>query len=299
MNNSTKNILGNKVNKLFPNLAKNKISPPSKKGRIIKIVLLVLLLIIIALLLYYVIKKTIAYFKLECDNKVNYFTYLFGSSQDICRTIEIINIVDNNPNNPPLPPNLMNPSDNKENQERKERHEHKEHHEHKENIIDDIENIFHRDEVFHIENQDFTYDQAKCKCKAYNARLAKKEEVFDAYNKGANWCSYGWTEGQNAFYPVQKCYWDKMQEENSRIEDPNKKRYCGLAGVNGGYFDNPYLKFGINCYGKKPAGEVVIPKKPECQHKDKDFCQLSGNEFSSMKLDSDNITGFSDSKWNM
>jgi hypothetical protein len=280
-NNSSKNILGNKVNKLFPNLANNKNGPPSNSRRIIKIVLSVLLLLIILIILYIVVKRTIEYFQLDCTNKVNYFSYLFGRSPQICGTIEIINITDQDPSKEA-------PKDHP-----------KESHQVQDNIINEIENVFHHDEVFHIGNQDFTYDQAKCKCKAYNARLARKDEVVDAYNKGANWCSYGWSEGQNAFYPVQKCYWDNMQEENSRIEDPNKKRYCGMAGVNGGYFDNPNLKFGVNCYGKKPQGEVVQPKRPECPHKEKDFCTLSNNEFSSMKLDTDMITGFNDTKWNM
>ena len=28
---------------------------------------------------------------------------------------------------------------------------------------------------------------------------------------------------------------------------------CGVAGINGGYFDNPDLRFGVNCYGVKPT----------------------------------------------
>ena len=30
---------------------------------------------------------------------------------------------------------------------------------------------------------------------------------------------------------------------------------CGRPGVNGGYFDNPNIKFGVNCYGQKPDAE--------------------------------------------
>ena len=32
-----------------------------------------------------------------------------------------------------------------------------------------------------------------------------------------------------------------------------KKNNCGRPGINGGYIDNPYIKFGVNCYGKKPT----------------------------------------------
>ena len=33
----------------------------------------------------------------------------------------------------------------------------------------------------------------------------------------------------------------------------NKKNNCGRPGVNGGYIANPYTKFGVNCFGIKPA----------------------------------------------
>ena len=32
---------------------------------------------------------------------------------------------------------------------------------------------------------------------------------------------------------------------------------CGMPGINGGYFDNPELKFGVNCYGVKPSENEV------------------------------------------
>ena len=67
-------------------------------------------------------------------------------------------------------------------------------------------------EVFHISNQNLTYDDAKCKCEAYGGRLATKNEIIEVYNKGAEWCTYGWSEGQNAYYPTQKCTWDKLQK---------------------------------------------------------------------------------------
>ena len=138
-------------------------------------------------------------------------------------------------------------------------------------------------EVFHISNQLYTFEQAKCKCESYGAQLATKNQLIEAYNKGANWCTYGWTEGQNAFYPVQQCYWDK-----------NKS--CGKPGLNGGHFGNPMLKFGVNCYGKKPAGESVNKmKKPYCPPMN--FCKLENNYDASHKLSSDEISPFNEEKW--
>ena len=34
------------------------------------------------------------------------------------------------------------------------------------------------------------------------------------------------------------------------------KNDCGKVGVNGGYFQNPNLRFGVNCYGTKPKTQI-------------------------------------------
>ncbi len=161
--------------------------------------------------------------------------------------------------------------------------------------VSDIQTPLEKEEVFHINNQDYTYDQAKCKCESYGGKLATREQVIDAYNKGASWCSYGWTNGQYAFYPVQQCDWDKMEEENRELP-PHKRQHCGKPGVNGGYFSNPYIKFGVNCYGVKPKGQAVVEKKPYCPPMN--FCKMDKNFEASHKLDTDNVVPFSPEKWN-
>ncbi len=154
-------------------------------------------------------------------------------------------------------------------------------------------------EVFHISNQKYTFDQAKCKCESYGAKLATKQNLIDAYNKGANWCTYGWSEGQNAFYPVQQCEWDKLNEEMKKHPEHSherKKLQCGNPGLNGGHFANAMLKFGVNCYGKKPKGENSNKmKKPYCPPMN--FCKLEDNYDASHKLDSDDIAPFNGEKW--
>ena len=102
------------------------------------------------------------------------------------------------------------------------------------------------DEVFNISNNLYTYDDAQSICTAYGARLATYDEIETAYNKGAEWCSYGWSDGQMIFFPTQKSTWDKLQKTADHKND------CGRPGVNGGYIKNPYVRFGVNCYGKKP-----------------------------------------------
>jgi hypothetical protein len=103
------------------------------------------------------------------------------------------------------------------------------------------------DEVFNVSNNLYTYDDAKSVCSSYGARLANYDEIEEAYNKGAEWCNYGWSEGQMAFFPTQKDTWSVLQRNKARAND------CGRPGVNGGYMANPHIKFGVNCYGKKPV----------------------------------------------
>jgi hypothetical protein len=125
------------------------------------------------------------------------------------------------------------------------------------------------DEVFNISNNLYTYENAKAVCSAYGARLATYDEVEQAYNKGGEWCNYGWSEDQMALFPTQKLTWFKLQR------NPAHKNDCGRPGVNGGFMENPYIHFGVNCYGKKPQPsekdkremeankELNVPKTPE------------------------------------
>ena len=103
-------------------------------------------------------------------------------------------------------------------------------------------------QVYNISENKFTAKEAKAACKAFGGELASIEQLVDAYRKGADWCNYGWIEGQMAFYPTQKSTWDILQK-NSTAE---KRNVCGKPGLNGGYFNNPDLRFGVNCYGIKP-----------------------------------------------
>jgi hypothetical protein len=135
------------------------------------------------------------------------------------------------------------------------------------NVI--VGNVAVAEEVFNVSNNLYTYEDAQAVCKAYGARLATYDEMEDAYNNGADWCNYGWSDGQMAFFPTQKETWSKLQK------NPKHKNDCGRPGVNGGYMANPYLKFGVNCYGKRPDPtkndlkamkanvDVVVPKTEE------------------------------------
>lgn len=101
-------------------------------------------------------------------------------------------------------------------------------------------------EVFHVSNKIFTYNDAKDVCKSYGARLANYDDMVDAYKKGANWCTLGWSDDQQAWFPAQQDTIDLLNKY------PGSENSCGNAGVNGGYIKNMSTLLGANCYGKKP-----------------------------------------------
>jgi len=103
-------------------------------------------------------------------------------------------------------------------------------------------------EVFNVSQNKFTYYDAEPLCNALGAELATYEQVKDAWSAGADWCNYGWVKGQMAVYPTQKQTYDKLQ-----MGPADQRGACGTVGVNGGYFDNPEFKYGVNCFGKKPG----------------------------------------------
>ena len=110
-------------------------------------------------------------------------------------------------------------------------------------IVPEIPNV---EEVFNIPGNYYGYEDAQALCDAYGATIATYEQVEQAYNKGGEWCNYGWTDGQMALYPTQQNTYQQLQNVKGHEHD------CGRPGVNGGYIANPHVKFGVNCFGHKP-----------------------------------------------
>jgi hypothetical protein len=106
-------------------------------------------------------------------------------------------------------------------------------------------------EVFNIPGNNYTYSQAKSICSAYDATLATYDELEEAYGKGAEWCNYGWSEGQMALFPTQKKTYSTLQTIKGHEHD------CGRPGINGGYMANPNVRYGVNCYGHKPKRTAI------------------------------------------
>lgn len=103
-------------------------------------------------------------------------------------------------------------------------------------------------QVFSVNENRYTYSDAEPLCRALGAELATYEQVKEAWAQGADWCNYGWIQGQGAVYPTQQSTWEKLQKGTD-----DQRLQCGMPGVNGGYFDNPDLRFGVACYGEKPS----------------------------------------------
>jgi hypothetical protein len=109
-----------------------------------------------------------------------------------------------------------------------------------------VPEIKFKKQVFNIPGNYYGYNDAKALCQAYGANLATYDQIEKAYNSGAEWCNYGWSNNQLALFPTQKQTYDNLQNIAGHEND------CGRPGINGGYIANPKVKFGVNCYGYKP-----------------------------------------------
>ena len=149
-------------------------------------------------------------------------------------------------------------------------------------------------QVFNVSSNKYTYYDAEPLCKALGAELATYDQVKDAWSKGADWCNYGWIKGQMAVYPTSDDSFNKLQKGPAE-----QHLACGRPGVNGGYFDNPELRYGVTCYGSKPAkenhdvmnGVTATPTSPDALEFDKKVAEF--------KLDADTIgiMPFNTNKW--
>jgi hypothetical protein len=102
-----------------------------------------------------------------------------------------------------------------------------------------------KQEVFNVDQNVFTYDEAKVACEALGAKLATKKQMDEAQKDGANWCNNGWVEDQMALWPIQEGY-------IKSVKGTHLEGKCGKPGLNGGYQPDKNLKLSANCYGYRP-----------------------------------------------
>jgi len=111
----------------------------------------------------------------------------------------------------------------------------------------EFSNENNKKQVFNVSNNLYTYEEAQEVCRVFDSTLATYDQIESSYQNGGEWCNYGWSDGQMAYFPTQKATWTKLQQ------NPKTKHSCGRPGINGGFINNPYVKFGVNCYGNKPT----------------------------------------------
>jgi hypothetical protein len=151
------------------------------------------------------------------------------------------------------------------------------------------------EQVFNIPGNYYDYEDAKSLCTAYGARLASYDEVENAYNDGAEWCNYGWSQNKLALFPTQKSTYEKLQTI------PGHENDCGRPGVNGGYMENPHIKYGVNCFGAKPA---ITPDEANLMSNttpypktEKDIAMEERVEYWKSKLSDILVSPFNNNQW--
>jgi hypothetical protein len=158
-----------------------------------------------------------------------------------------------------------------------------------------VPEIMLRPQVFNIPENTYVYADAKALCTAYGSRLATYKEVEDAYNKGAEWCNYGWSDGQMALFPTQQKTFDELQKIEGHEND------CGRPGVNGGYIQNPAIRFGVNCYGHKPRmtpeEEDLMATQPIYPKTEKDIAMENRVNYWKDKLTEVLVSPFNHDTW--
>ena len=167
------------------------------------------------------------------------------------------------------------------------------------NTVDASNHAVVVNEVFNVSKNVYTYDDSHAVCSAMGARLATYDEVEKSYQDGGEWCNYGWSENQMILFPTQKKTWDKLQKVDGHHND------CGRPGINGGYIENPNVRFGVNCFGKKPVATADDLTRLKAVSADAEFDSLTRDPIDEAKIKywkdhSDTflqVNSFNRSKW--
>jgi hypothetical protein len=150
-------------------------------------------------------------------------------------------------------------------------------------------------QVFNIPGNYYNYVNAKALCSAYGSRLATYQEVEKTYNEGGEWCNYGWSDGQMALFPTQQKTYDYLQKEKGHEND------CGRPGINGGFIENPKVRFGVNCFGKKPPitseEKEIMETTPPYPESAQDIAFQKRVDYWKTKINEILVSPFNKSEW--
>ena len=158
-----------------------------------------------------------------------------------------------------------------------------------------VPEIKFRKQVFNIPGNYYNYENAKAICTAYGANLATYKQIEEAYDSGAEWCNYGWSQGQMTLFPTQQTTFDRLQTIDGHHHD------CGRPGINGGYIANPEVKFGVNCYGYKPKinqeEEDLMKTSSPYPETVKDLAFQKRVDYWKNKVDEILVSPFNNNRW--
>ena len=150
-------------------------------------------------------------------------------------------------------------------------------------------------QVFNIPGNYYNYQNAKALCTAYGSRLATYDELEKSYQGGGEWCNYGWSDGQMALFPTQQKTFDNLQKSKGHEHD------CGRPGINGGYIENPQVRFGVNCYGNKPKiteeEENIMNTTPPYPESAQDIAFQKRVDYWKTKINDILVSPFNHSEW--
>jgi hypothetical protein len=162
---------------------------------------------------------------------------------------------------------------------------------------DDEPKIMLKEQVFHLPENKYNYEDAKAICKAYGSRMATYDDMSKAYNKGADWCTYGWSDDQMALFPTQEEKWERLQKMKGHEQD------CGRPGINGGYIYDAEMKYGANCFGaKKPISDRDVKRmrqKPEIRKTKKELEFEDRVKYWKSKTKEITMSPFNHDNWSM
>lgn len=131
--------------------------------------------------------------------------------------------------------------------------------------------VYDNNEVFQVKGYTHTKAEAAGVCSRFGAQVATEQQLKDAQEKGANWCSTGWlADSDTAMYPISK---------------PVNNGYgCGGNSTGIKHYTPSDGKAAVNCYGTKPKDDDSLNewyKLPD---------DLSGNATYDAWVENNNLT---------
>ena len=118
------------------------------------------------------------------------------------------------------------------------------------------------EEVFHVGGNKYNYKKQRQYVKHIILDLLLIVKLKMHTIKVLNGVVMDGLKDQMALFPTQKVTWDKLQKTGKCGPNAHNND-CGRPGINGGFIDNPMVRFGVNCYGIKPEESEEDKKRNE------------------------------------